>query len=41
LALLAEKYSDLAAVVKAWPELPAHIKQAIKALIQTHKVEKK
>ena len=32
---------DLAKVVKAWPELPEHIKAAIKALIQTHKPEKK
>ena len=32
---------DLAALVKAWPELPQHIKQAIKALAQTHESEKK
>lgn len=31
---------DLAAIVKSWPDLPEHIKQAINALIQTHKTEK-
>ena len=30
---------DLAKIMEAWPELPEHIKTAIKALIQTHKVE--
>ncbi|MHC4165772.1 MAG: hypothetical protein ACYSWQ_02315 [Planctomycetota bacterium] len=33
--------ADLAAIVKAWRELPEHIKAAIKALVQTHKAEKK
>jgi hypothetical protein len=28
--------SDLAEIVKAWPELPEHIKAAIKALIKTN-----
>ncbi|MBN2593064.1 MAG: hypothetical protein JXA81_06125 [Sedimentisphaerales bacterium] len=32
----APKNPDLDLVVKAWPELPEHIKEAIKALIQTH-----
>ena len=32
---------DLAAIVKAWPDLPEHIKQAIKALIETHSTEGK
>jgi hypothetical protein len=32
----APKDADLDIVVKAWTELPEHIKEAIKALIQTH-----
>ncbi|MFC1633568.1 hypothetical protein ACFL5Z_01890 [Planctomycetota bacterium] len=32
---------DLAEIVTVWPELPEHIKAAIKALIQTHIKEKK
>jgi len=32
---------DLAEIVTVWSELPVHIKAAIKALIQTHKPEKK
>ncbi|MHC4489069.1 MAG: hypothetical protein ACYSW7_07835 [Planctomycetota bacterium] len=32
---------DLATVVEVWPELPEHIKAAVKALIQTHKADKK
>ena len=32
---------DLDKIMDAWPDLPAHIKAAIKALIQTHKAEKK
>jgi hypothetical protein len=31
--------TDLAKVIAAWPQLPEHIKAAIKALVQTHKVE--
>jgi len=31
---------DLRLVVEKWPELPEHIKAAIKALVQTHKSEK-
>ena len=32
---------DLAEIVDVWPELPEHIKAAIKALIQTNIQEKK
>jgi hypothetical protein len=32
---------DLAEIVAVWPELPVHIKAAIKALIQTHDAETK
>jgi hypothetical protein len=32
---------ELAEIVTVWPELPEHIKAAIKALVQTHKTEKK
>jgi hypothetical protein len=28
-----QKYPDLAAVVEAWPNLPEHIKTAIKTLL--------
>jgi hypothetical protein len=30
---------DLAEIVAVWPELPGHIKAAIKALIQTYNSE--
>ena len=30
---------DLAEIVAVWPELPGHIKAAIKALVQTHTKE--
>jgi hypothetical protein len=33
--------ADLAEIVAIWPKLPEHIKAAIKALVQTHKREKK
>ena len=32
---------DLTEIVAVWPELPEHIRNAIKALVQTHKPEKK
>jgi len=38
---LSNKPADLAEIVAVWPELPEHIKAAIKALIQTHITEKK
>jgi hypothetical protein len=36
LAQIAEKHPDLRLIVEAWPELPEHIKAAIKALLETH-----
>jgi hypothetical protein len=38
---LLQEYPDLAQVVKAWPGLPERTKAAVKALIQTHKADKK
>ncbi len=32
-----QKHPELEAIIKAWPELPEHTKQAIKALIETSK----
>jgi hypothetical protein len=32
---------DLAEIVAVWPELPEHIKAAMKALVQAHNREKK
>ena len=37
LALLAQKWPDLAEIIEAWPDLPEHIKAAIKALIRVEK----
>jgi hypothetical protein len=37
LAQIAQKHPDLAEIVKVWPELPEHIKQAIKTLVEAHK----
>jgi hypothetical protein len=36
MALLVQKDPELGAVVTAWPKLPAHIKAAVKALIQVN-----
>jgi hypothetical protein len=36
LALLKEKDPNLALIVSAWPNLPEHIRAAVKALVQTH-----
>jgi hypothetical protein len=32
---------NLAMVIEVWPELPEHIKTAIRALVRTHITEKK
>jgi len=33
---ITEAPSDIAEIVTIWPELPEHIRQAIKALVQSH-----
>jgi hypothetical protein len=35
LDILVQKHPDLEQIISAWPELPEHIKAAIKALVQT------
>ena len=35
-----QKHPELEQIIKVWPELPEHIKAAIKALTQTHIKEK-
>jgi hypothetical protein len=34
LALLTEKYPDLALVVQRWPDLPDAVKKAVKILVE-------
>jgi hypothetical protein len=41
LAHVLQKHTDLAKMVAVWPDLPEHIKAAIKALVQTHGTEVK
>ena len=41
LDILLQKSPELKQILSAWPNLPDHIKQAIKALIQTHITENK
>ncbi len=41
LFLESEINPDLRLLVQSWPELPEHIKAAIKALVQTNKTEVK
>ncbi len=36
-----ENDPDLRLVIESWPELPEHIKAAIKALVQAYKTETK
>jgi hypothetical protein len=40
LAQVVQKHPELARLIQSWPELPEHIRAAIKALVQTHKAEK-
>ena len=38
---LLEKYPELADLLTRWPSLSEHIRQAIKALVESHKTEER
>jgi hypothetical protein len=37
LAILLQKYPELQEIISAWPELPEHIRAAIKTLVESQK----
>jgi hypothetical protein len=41
LALLTEKYPELQQIISAWPNLPEHIKQAVKTLVDSFRADEK
>jgi len=36
-----QKFPELEQIIVVWPELPEHLKAAVKALVQTHNTEVK
>jgi hypothetical protein len=38
---IVQKYPEIKRIITAWPNLPEHTKEAIKALIKTCEAEKK